>query len=92
MKLNRGCGCLTLVLGAINVFVVISVLIGIVSNKTGVGIGLAMVVVFVGNVAVCVFAGLGSVRRAQTSTLPGGGEADELAEGEDESGTEGEDE
>lgn len=86
MRVNRGCGCLALLLAAINVFVIISVIIAMVSNKTSVGIGVAMVVVFVGNVAACVMVGRQSLARGSASEPAADEAAGEVveAEGEDE--------
>ena len=86
MRINRGCGCLALVLALINVFVIISVIMGLVSNKTDVGIGLVMIVVFIGNVAACAMVGLPSLGR-RTASEPAADEGAEevvAAEGEDE--------
>jgi hypothetical protein len=86
MRLNRGCGCLALVLAAINVFVTISVIITIAGGSTQLVIGLVMAVVFVGNVAACVIVGLGSLRRSSIPGSPENGEAEteEVAEDEGE--------
>jgi hypothetical protein len=84
MQLKRGCGCLTLILGLINAIVVMVVIIQA-FQKTGTLLAsLVLAAVFASNVAVCFMAGLSSVRRARTGTLPEGGEAEGETEGETE--------
>jgi uncharacterized membrane protein len=90
MKLNRGCGCLSLILAVVNALVVFSVLYTMISGNVAPLLAVLMMVVFAGNVAICLVTGLPSLRRTGgvTSTVSDQGEdvdAGELeGEGEDE--------
>ena len=84
MKLNRGCSCLTIILAAINVFILISVFIGMAQGKTSVSISLGMIAIFLANVVVCSLAGLASLRTGGTPTSAEGGEGEDVAESEGE--------
>ena len=88
MRLNRGCGCLALVLALINVFVVISVMVGVVGGSTSLAMGMTMAAVFVGNVAACVMVGLPSLRRGSASEPAADEEAKEVVAAEGEEGEE----
>ena len=87
MGLKPGCGCLALVLAALNAFVAISALVGMVQGTSSVGVGLFMVVIFVSNVALCIVVGQQSIRSRRTA-MPSSAEGEEIGdvvenEGED---------
>ena len=84
MQLKPGCGCLVLVLAAVNAFVAISALVGFIQGKTGAAVSVIMLAIFVSNVALCTMVGVQSIRSRKVE-MPSSTEGEETEDaGEDE--------
>jgi len=88
MKQGRGCGCLVLILGMLNLLVALSVIYGIIAvENTAVPTSLLMVGLFAGNVAACLMLARSTLRR-ETFTSPGDSEGDSGVDDQGEDGAE----
>jgi hypothetical protein len=63
MRNSRGCGCVVLVLGLINLLIVVTLIYGLFSLEGSLAFTLLMLAVFVANVAVCAMTGRDMLRR-----------------------------
>jgi hypothetical protein len=88
MRPKRGCGCLVLVLVAVDLLITISSIVGAFRDsdpvKTSTAMGLIMAVIMASNVAVCMLFALSAFRRGRDSGSAPTGDESELGEGEDE--------
>lgn len=79
MKRSRGCGCIVLMLGLVNLLVAISVIYGFFAGSdVSVFYSVLMLVVFSGNLAVCVLL----ARQAMGRETTGQGEPTQDSDGE----------
>jgi len=74
MRVNRGCGCLLLVLAAINLVFFISGLYGLASGNVEVGLGMLAIVLFGANLVAALLLGLAGIRRQRIGAGETGGE------------------
>ena len=94
MRLKPGCSCLVLILAALNAFVAISALVGLVQGKTSAAVSLLSLAIFGSNVALCTMVGVQSIRSRNTSADAqgiGGTGGDEGEDTGDAAANEGED-
>jgi hypothetical protein len=84
LKLRPGCGCILLVLGVVNAILVIGTVVGMSRGSINWGLGVAVLLIFLGDTAATGMMGLEAIRRK-----PIGGEAAAVGVSEDEDGAEG---
>jgi hypothetical protein len=82
MKFKPGCGCVILVLAGLNVFFAGSILYGMATGSTSIGISLFSLAIFAGNVAVCFRMGVTEIKAGghKDSGEAGEGEGQEESE------------
>ncbi len=73
MQVNRGCGCLLLVLAAINLVFLIAGIVGLVTGTAEIGLGMLGVVLFGANMVAALMLGLAGVRQQRIGVGEGTG-------------------
>jgi len=91
MRLKPGCGCLVLLLAAVNAFVTISALVGFIQGKTSAAVSVLMLAIFVSNVALCTMVGVQSIRSRKVE-MPSSTEGGETVDADEDEGEEAVDE
>ena len=91
MRVNRGCGCILLVLAALNALFVIAAIYNLATGNIGVTLGMLTLALFGANLVAAFMLGLAGFRGRAIGAGSEPGEADTTAveEGSDEAGEEG---
>ena len=86
MRMNRGCGCVLLIVAAVNGLFVIAAIFGVASGGTSIQLGLLALAVFGANLVATLMLSLAALRGRAISA---GAPAEEVGEVEGEDGVEG---
>lgn len=91
MRVNRGCGCLLLLLAFVNVVFLVSGVISLVQGRVTAVYGAILILLFIGNVVAAAMVGLSGIRRIPLGGATAAEDTDAASEVEGEVSQEGED-